>query len=136
MTQSIEGAIANLQAKALALTGMLAAPAAPPEAANQFPFAITYERLGDLALESAGWGNDLALLWTEIHVARILLPAAITLAMTFRDPFLKAIIADPNLGGTVSTVRNIHRTFGTLEWAGVLTIGYRFEIGVKVTLTT
>ena len=133
---TVEAAILNLQAKLLALSGMKAAPDAPPEGAGAFPFAVSYERTGTLAMRSAGFADDLATIWCEIHVSRQILPIAIGTAMAFRDPFLKAIIADPTLGGSVSTVNAVRRTFGALKWADIDTIGYRFEVDVKVTLTT
>ncbi len=133
---TIEAAIANLQAKALSVAGTQEAPTAPPESNMGFPFAICYEREGTLNQHSAGFADDLSTLWLEYHVERSILPAAITSAMTFRDAFLKKIIADPTLGGSVSTVTRVQRTFGALKYAGVDTIGYRFEVGVKVPLTT
>lgn len=132
---TIELAIANLQAKVLSLSGMKAAPATPPEGTGAYPFGVTYERSGEMILNSYGFADDLSVLWTEIHVSRANLSTGIVQAMAFRDPFLKLLIADPTLGGTVSTIRNILRTFGKLEWNGIETLGYRFEIGVKVTLT-
>jgi hypothetical protein len=134
---TVEAAIANLQAKALAVTAGApkAAPLVPPESANQFPFCVCYEQSGELVQHSAGFADDLAVLALEYHVAREILPTAITAAMRFRDPFLKAIIADPTLTGTVSTVRSVTREFGKLEWGGVMTIGYRFLIGIKCSLT-
>lgn len=133
---TIEAAIADLREKLLSLNGMRSAPVNPPDATAAFPFGVSYERSGTLEMKSAGFANDLATIWCEIHVSRQILPQAVALAMEFRDPFMKLLIADPTLGGTVSTIREIRRTFGRLEWGGVETIGYRFEVDVKVTLTT
>ena len=131
---TIEAAIADLQASLLSLSGMKAAPAAPTEGTGAFPFAVSYERVGTLNIRSASFGDDLATIFCEIHVARQSLPQDIALAMTFRDAFLRAILADPTLGGTVSAVNQVRRTFGAMEWGGMQTIGYRFEIDVKVRL--
>ena len=133
---TLEAAIANLQAKALALPGMLAAPETPPESVDVYPFAVSYERSGSLQLRSATFADDLATIFTEIHVSRQFLSLAIQTAMSFRDPLLKAILADPKLGDSVSTVLAIRRTFGTLVWGDIDTIGYRFETDVKVTLVS
>lgn len=137
---TIEAAIADLQSKALALAGMKQAPAAPVEAMLQFPFSIAYERSGATRVEGPTWGHDLATIVVEFHVGRQILPKAIEQAMALRDPFLKAIIADPNLGGAISAFNNeggpaIRRQFGRLQWGDIETIGYRFEIDVKVSLT-
>ena len=127
---TIEAAIAHLQGIAGDLTGMREAPAAPPESANQFPFAICYERTGETELSTVDSVDDTATIFLEIHVARQLLPAAITTAMTFRDPFLEAVYADLSLGGSVSICTGVRRTFLAMIYAGVETIGYRFEIDV------
>ena len=133
---SIEAAISDLQAKALALSGMRTAPATPLESSDIFPFAITFEESGTLELRSSGFAHDLATLVTEIHCARNSLPQAITQAMTFRDNFLKAIIGDPRLSNSVDTALVVLRKFGAMRYAETDTIGYRFEVDVKVQLTT
>jgi hypothetical protein len=129
---TIEAAIQDLQDKLLSLSGMKSAPDSPPEGAGAFPFAVTYERTGTLTLNSYGWSTDIVTLWCEIHVSRAILPRAVEQAMSFRDPLLKLIIADPTLGDTVSTVLELRRVFGRLEWGGIETVGYRFEIDIKV----
>jgi F0F1-type ATP synthase membrane subunit c/vacuolar-type H+-ATPase subunit K len=132
---TIELAIANIQTKMLALSGMKAAPNVPPEGTAVFPFAVCYERSGEMILHSAGFAQDLAVIWAEIHVGRGLLGPAITQAMAFRDPFQVALMNDPTLGGTVSNFTTVRRTFGLLSWGGVETIGYRWEIGLKMQIT-
>jgi hypothetical protein len=131
---TIEAAIANLQAKALAVSGTKEAPDAPPESNLGFPFSMCFERDGRLEQRSAGFGDDLGTLWLEYHVARGILPVAITTAMAFRDAFLKKIIADPTLSGTVSTVTSVSWVFGAMKYADTETIGYRFMVGCKVQL--
>jgi hypothetical protein len=133
---TIQAAITNLQAKALALTGVKAAPDKPPEGTGAFPFAVSYERSGTMVLRSANFADDLATIFTEVHVSRQILPVAINTAMALRDPFLVSIRDDPTLGGSISTVREVRRTFGRLEWGGIETIGYRFEIDIKVTVAS
>lgn len=133
---TIEAAILNLQDKLLALSGMKAAPDYPPEGAGAFPFGVSYERNAGTMANSDSFADDLAVIWCEIHVARQILPKAIQTAMAFRDPLLKALIADPTLAGSISTIRwPVLRTFGLLTWGGLETIGYRFEVPVKVLLT-
>jgi hypothetical protein len=130
---TINAAITNLVSKVSALPGMKQAPSVPIESAGGcFPFAIVYEYSGSLDTLSAGFANDKATIYVEIHVERALLPEAITKAMTFRDPFLKALISDPNLSGTVSVVNAVRRLFGGMEYGNTKTIGYRFEIDVKI----
>lgn len=125
-------AISELQKCALAISGMRAAPPTPTESASVYPFAVSYERAGRLALRSSGFGDNIVTIYTEFHVSRQLLPRAIEQAMGMRDEFIRSIIADPTLNGTVSTVQDVRWTFGRLEWGGVETIGYRFEVDVKI----
>lgn len=132
---SVQAAITALQTTWSGLSGVLSAPTHPPEAPGAFPFAVTYERAGELQQHSAGFGDELVTLYSEVHLARQLLPATIATALPLRDAFLSALIADPTLAGTVSTITARRWTFGQMEWGGTGTIGYRFEIDVKVPLT-
>lgn len=133
---NIADVIANLQSKWLALPEVQAAPAQAPESLTVFPFAVTYERSGVLQLRSHGWAQILPnVLFSELHIGRALLPQAIALAQSLRDPFLKAIMADPQLGNFVDTTQNISWDFGRLEWGQAQTIGYRFTIPMKTSLT-
>ena len=114
---------------------MREAPTTPNEAQILFPFAITYDRSGELILQSSSWAYDLATIVSEIHVARQILAKDIALAMTFREPFLRALIGDQTLNSQVASMNAIRYAFGKLEYAGDETIGYRFEIDIKLHLT-
>ncbi len=131
---TIEAAIGNLTTKLLAVPGMKQVPSGPIEDIGLFPFGVAYERSASTNGLAYGSADDLVTLWVEIHVSRVLLQEAIIQAMALRTPFLKSLIGDPTLGNTVSTVNDIRRTFGALKWGWVETIGYRFEIDVKVML--
>lgn len=135
MTQSVELAIANLQTKSLAVSGMKEAPSVAVATANQYPFSLAYEEEGEFLLQSVGFAFDLVTIIVEHHVANQVLPKAIALAASLRDPFLRAIRDDPTLGNTVNEVRFIRRRFGRLEFGSIQTIGYQYRIGIKLTLT-
>lgn len=128
---TIQAAIADLQRKILSLPGIKSAPEIPPEAAGVYPFGVSYERSGVMDMPLLELNDDIATLFCEIHVSRVLLPKAIETAMAFRNPFMRMVMEDPTLGDTVSDVMVIRRTFGRLEWGGLETIGYRFELDVK-----
>jgi hypothetical protein len=134
---AVRDAIAALQVKVLALTGMHGAPTDPPESINQFPFSVCYDKQGEMEMESAGWAVDLATIVCEIHCSRQNLPTAIAQAQGFREPFLKLFITDPKITNTVQEVRAVRYTFGYLDWGGQKEahIGYQFEVDVKLTLT-
>ncbi len=125
-------AINHIATMLTALPGMKSAPALPPESTGMFPFGVVYEARATTNTLAYGSADDLVTLFAEIHVSRTLLGSAIATAMAFRDPFLKALIADPTLGGSVSTINEIRRVFGRLASGSVETIGYRFEIDIKV----
>ena len=132
---SVEAAILKLQSKAGALTGMKAAPDEPPESINVFPFTVSFEDSGSLANWTAQFGNELVVIVTQIHVSRQLLAKAIAVAYAYRDSFIKAVMSDPTLGGSVSTITAINWRFGRLAWGGIDTIGYEFRIGIKVDIS-
>jgi len=125
-------AIAKIQDKWLAITGISNAPDEPPESANVFPFVATFDRSGTLRPRSYGWGQDVVTIYSELHMARTLLTAAISAAYGHKATFLQKLLSDPTLGGTVSTINEVRYTFGYLNWGEVKTVGYRFEIDVKV----
>jgi hypothetical protein len=128
-----QDAIARVQAIALGLSGMKEAPDYPPESVNQFPFAVTYYRTGEITME-AGWMKAVYTLFCELHFARQVLPLAVAKAMPYHNTMLAALQADPTLNGTVSTVVSpVLTTFGVLEYGGPenIHIGWRFTITVK-----
>jgi hypothetical protein len=132
---SIETAIQNVQAHALSLEGIKSAPTKVLESNAQLPFAVTYERTGTSDIRGEGWLRDLCTIFCEIHVSRQVLSLAIDQAMGFRDPFLRLLRDDPKLGNSIDTIVAIRRTFGYLEYANTQTLGYRFEIDVKIQIT-
>lgn len=131
---TVTAAIVNLAGKLASLPGIKTAPTSPPEDPGVYPFGVAYEASAVTNTLAYGSANDLATIFVEIHVSRVLLGNAIEKAMSFRDPFLIALINDPTLGGTVSTTNEIRRSFGRMVWGEVETIGYRFEIDVKVVI--
>lgn len=134
---ALSNAIANIASKAAALANLKEAPALPPESINQFPFAATYARATyqDVRFENAGWAHVFHTIYCEIHVARTLLPRDANLAMSYIEPFIRSLLSDQYLGGTVDAVTGLRYSFGRLEWAGQETLGVRFEIDVKMTVT-
>ena len=130
---TLAAAIADLQAKALTLSGVKDAPVNPPESANVFPFVVSYARSGNFQ-PGAGWANYFHTIFTEFHVARQLLPVAIATALPYAESFGAKILADPQLSGTVQEVREVRYTFGRLSWGDIETIGFRFEVDVKGSL--
>ncbi len=134
MTNSINGALSVLLGMARK-SGVKLAPETPTENAGSFPFAIAYDRAGALTDWVAGqMAYAPCTLYLEMHYNRVNLVAAITAAQAARTALLREIIKDPLLGGNVEALLDVRYTFGRLDYGGVETIGYRYELDVKVRL--
>lgn len=129
---SLTSAIAAVQVKAAGLSGMQACPTNPPESASQFPFAVTYARVGEETPQSAGWSVGLHTLVCEIHCQRTVLGLAVAQALPYYELMRSALLGDVTLGGAVVTTNQLRYTFGAMEYGGTPTIGYRIEIDVKL----
>ena len=132
MTFEILDAADNIQAKALALSGIKEAPTAPPSSINQFPFVVTYAA-GSEFLGQAGWLRDIGRVVTEIHLANVNLKVDYRTAVPYGRLLAKAIWNDPTLGGNCDTVISCIGTFGFLTWDGQqnVHIGWRIETTFK-----
>lgn len=140
MAFTLTDAVAAVQAIARALGGVRAAPENPTETANAFPFAITYPLRVGATPVTGSQTRRLNTLVTEIHCARLLLPAAVAQATVFGDTFPAAIWADPTLGGACNHVNEVRGEFVAMVYGGstgaggvggLPTIGWRFELDLK-----
>ena len=100
-----------------------------------FPFAVTYARTGTQTAQSAGWSVALHTLVCEIHCQRSVLDLAFAQALPLYEAFAAALLADPTLAGSVQTLNQLRYTFGSMEYGGTGTLGYRVEIDCKITPT-
>lgn len=122
-----------------ALTGIREAPDEAPENMNVFPFVVVYPSSGEWRSDIPGNKIGLHTLTVELHVARKDLPRDIQKAMAYSESIpntlLKAVASTSGdlFASTISTFDRITYTFGPLGWAGVDTLGFRFQvIGVKM----
>ncbi len=137
---SLTTALLYMQTLAAGIAGIQEAPAYPPESFNQFPIVVSFVTAGELVQESSGFGFALDTICTEIHGVRAVLPKDVAAMLSYGDLFFAKIIADPTLGGNVSTIEgNPTRAFGHMTWGapptGQITLGWRFEVRVKTLLT-
>lgn len=133
----ITNALTRIQAIWKDVEGVRAAPNEPPETPEPFPIAITYERSGELDPANSfsdTWGEQTGVIWSELHIQRGNLPLGVRAALTYRDPFLRALLADPDLNDKVMIIDSVKWTFQPMKWGGIDTIGYRFEISVQLEL--
>ena len=132
---TLPAAVAAIQVKAAAVSGIKQAPTNPFEQSSMIPFAVCYARTGTQTPQSSGWSVALHTLVCEIHCQRTVLSLAFAEALPLYESFASGVLADPTLGGAVQTINQLRYTFGGMEYDGTPTLGYRIEIDVKITPT-
>lgn len=131
MAFDITEAVGRIQELWLEVPGVRAAPDYPPEKLDPFPIAVTFERFGELdnaQMYSGSFAPTRGTIWSDLHIQRTSLPLSIKAAMSFRDAFLRKLMGDPDLADFVMVVRTVRWTLQPLEWNGIPTTGYRFEL--------
>lgn len=131
MAFDVTAAVAQIQDLWLEIPGVRAAPDFPPDKADPFPIAITFERFGEMdnaRMYSASFAPTTGTIWSELHIQRATLPLAVKTAMSFRDAFLRKLQGDPNLDSFLMLVTRIRWTLQPMMWNGIETTGYRFEL--------
>lgn len=123
--------ITAVQSKMANIPGIKSAPVWAKESMPVMPFSICYPRSGHLEPYS-GWGYGLHTLCVEIHCNRADIAQDLSLSIPFVDLVFQAFTDDPTILNSVQTVVDLRYTYGRLTWANVETIGYRFELTVKL----
>lgn len=131
MVHNIEDAIADLQDKSLT-AGCADAPDIAISQMGPQPFSLAYEGEATTDTISSGFMMDFPTVIVQHHVSNIILPDSIARAAALRDPFLRALRDDPTLGGTVASITTVRRKFGEMKFGTMTTIGYQYEIGLKL----
>jgi len=136
MSYNLQTAVTNLQTMILTIsTAIKAAPVAPPEAMNQFPFSLVYIKEFQSLGGSYHWDEVVDTIVIEIHFTRQNLPAAYLAALACRIELFEKLIADPTIDDSVDTFTDFRGVFGTMTYAGVQTIGWQIELDVKGKVT-
>ena len=136
MSYDLAAAVTNLQTLILTIASDInAAPDAPPESINQFPFSLVYIKEFRTLGGSYGWDEIVDTIVIEIHLTRQNLPGAYAAALPYRTEILEKLIADPTLGGTIDTMVDFRGGFGGLTYAGQQHIGWQMEFDVKGAVT-
>jgi hypothetical protein len=129
---ALQAIIDRVQVHVASLSGMRSAPDDPIESPNVFPFGTTFAGSG--VWENGNIGKVLTQashdITTVIVVARKDLPRDIQKSAGYADAFQAALQTDPDLNGNVSIIESLNYTFGPIEWAGLLCIGYTFSMTV------
>jgi hypothetical protein len=129
---ALQEAIAGLQDIAGSVTGVRVAPDYAPENLNIWPAAIAFPESGTITSESDAWYIGLHNLILELHVARGDLPKVLEKIIPLGEDVYEALLADPTLGGTVSTYGDLTYEFGPMEYGSppgaAATFGWRFTL--------
>lgn len=127
---TLAAAIGHIQATVGAVDGIRAAPAYPPDSMAVYPFTVcypgsgTWERMSD-------WKKGLHTVNLEVHWARKDLYRDVEKAAAFAETIPNAILSDPTLGGHCETITAVSYSFGAMQYGGVDTIGYRYQVTFK-----
>ena len=136
MSYSLLTAVTNLQTMILTIsTDIKAAPVAPPESINQFPFSLVYIKKFSTLGGSYHWDEVIDTIGIELHFTRQNLPGAYKAGLACRIELLEKLIADPTIGGSVDTFTDFRGAFGGLTYSGQQTIGWQMTLDVKGKVT-
>lgn len=136
--EGLQATIAAAQALIGAITGVAAAPEQPTDApSGQWPYCIAFPASGSF---SGGGGGSVQLqgLHTvvfQIHYARHDLKTAYDAILPYVEEVANALTADPTITATATTTNDVRYTFGAMEYAGIDTIGWQFEVQFKIRYT-
>ena len=135
MAKSLRSAIIQIQTYAKSC-GVESAPDDPIDSNTIFPFSIAYaDGPNTIIGQAKSDRKDIITIFLDVHFALQMLPENVQQAISFYDDFPDYIINYPTLNDTVDTVvldDGIKCEFGSMEYAGTKTIGWRFSIPVKI----
>lgn len=84
---------------------------------------------------SASWGPQTAIIRSELYVIHKNRALDVPRLKAFRDPFLRLIMNNPNLNGSVMNCSRVTSTPITVQWGDMPLLGLRFDIEVVLELS-
>lgn len=134
MSQSIAGAIARIQTLVGAISGIKAAPTAPPGQMAQYPYAMIYQGAGTWTTEASGTKRFEGNLVLELHVPFADLSRASDTLAGYVESVVNALAGDPTLNSTVATIQWPIAFDGLVarNYAGTDTLAYVWRIPVRM----
>ena len=135
--EALQNAIEDVQGTIRALTGIAGAPNDPTDApSGQWPVSVAFPRSGQFS----GGGNQqvqgLHNIVVQLHYPRADLERAYAAIVPYVETIAEAVLDDPTLGSTATASGPLTYTFGAMTWASVNTIGWQFELTVKIRYTS
>ena len=144
MPNALDNAIARIQNIAAALstvpptgTTVRAENDYPSEAAQAFPFCISYLGGGRFRATNATIHHNFPIVKVEMHFSRVNLKQAYQQINAAAIEFPKRLVADPTLDGTVQTIvfgqeSEIEYTARPFEYGTIKSQVLEFEIPIKL----
>ena len=134
---SLQGAIEWIQDQALTISGVGAAPDNATELASEvLMWVVSFPASGEITTAAYGWGRDFDNIKVQILTQRSDLSEAMKRLEGFPHNLARLIQADTTFGGNAETYESIAYQFVTMDWGGVICIGYEMTINRVKTLTT
>ena len=116
------------------LSWIKAAPADPPAAPAQFPFAALFPEKGTCK-RASDYHIDLHTVALEIHWALRDMPRQVGDAKDRLDDITDALLDDITLNGTIDGIIGLEYEFGPMTYGAAQTLGFVFHIEFKQTTT-
>lgn len=134
--ESLQAAIAEVQDLIGDITGIAAAPENPNDApSGQWPLSIAFPRGGSFEGGGAAQVVGYHTIVVQLHYARTDLARAYAAIVPYLEEIAAVVLDDPTLAATVTTVTAFRHSFGGMIYAAIDTIGWQFEIDVKIRYT-
>lgn len=139
MAKVLPDAVARIQAIVGGLTGVRGAPDSPPDSLpSTWPYAVCYPGRGEISAIEATTNVEIHTIILELHHGHQELARVVSTIAPYVRNINIALWNDVTLDNTVDTIQAIRYTFGLLGWGetDAQTLGIRFEIDVKIRVTT
>lgn len=132
MTKSLTDAIIRVQELAT-VAGMKTAPNYPTESIIVKPFSIAYPGMGEIGKDDATSSRDIHRIYCQLHWTRAMLAESVEAALALFASFIEELRSDETLNGSVDAIIwPVTYQFGELGWDEEATVGWQFEIPVKI----
>jgi len=142
----LEDAVAALQFLIGQIDGLRGAPTDPPEKITAFPFAVAFPTDGEWAFGDESYDTGLHTIVLQIHTARKDLPRDVAAIIPYGELVreklrggtngINILLPDSAGSATVDTIDGLRYTFGKLNYEGIPTIGWSFEVDIKIEQAT
>lgn len=128
----IDNAILKLQAHALAIPDINAAPAHIVEDSMVMPMSLAYIASGEGSVDGRGTCRLILTVNVDIHFSRLSLTMAYQQMQSLIPTYLQRLAGDPTLGGTVDTIIfPVTCMVMPYEWSQSVTEMVRFSVPLK-----